>query len=131
MSLPLPLCNVRDYPGMYLSKIEFSEAAALINGYAIAHHGRFLDGFREWLIVKLNDGNNLTWSSLVLRLIFPESDIPSVQLNHTNQEQAVRSLFQILDEFCTLKETPDGLRQIFLQYQDWLQHQDWYNPASH
>jgi hypothetical protein len=97
----------------------------------MASHGGLLAGFREWLIVKLGCGNNLSWCALVLELTFPDAESPRQQLLHNgSQERAVRSLFELLEEFWQERETPDGLRRIYLAYQEWLQHQDWYGPSS-
>jgi hypothetical protein len=115
---------------MYFSPVEFDVAAALIQGFDLASNGGLLAGFREWLIVKLGYGNNLAWSALVLRLVFPDAESPRQCLQSAEQKHVVALLFGLLEEFWQERESPNGLRRIYLKYQGWLQRQDWYGPTS-
>jgi hypothetical protein len=38
----------------------------------------------------------------------------------------VITLHRLLRDFFTLRERPDGLARIFLDYQSWMITQDWY-----
>jgi hypothetical protein len=76
MPLPTHIENVKKYPKMYLSKMEFNVAAGFLQGYDLATEGGLLIGFREWLILQVGYGNNLSWPELVLTLIFPEVRSP-------------------------------------------------------
>lgn len=73
-----------------------------------------LADFREWLVVRPDHGNNLTWPALVRHLapngfvhpLTPEAD-----------SAAVGALFQLLDEFLELREGRDGPLKIYGAYQ--------------
>jgi len=131
MAVSYVLEHVMKHPSMYFSPVEFDVAAAFIQGFNLAGSGGLLVGFREWLIVKLGDGNNLTWGALVLRLAFPDAETPRQHLLRSGeQKRAVEFLFGLLQEFWQERESHGGLRRIYVKYQEWLQHQDWYGPSS-
>lgn len=131
LALPHLLQQVKRCPGMYLSAVDFDMATALLVGFDLANFGGVLIGFREWLIVKLGYGNNLSWRLLILCVVFPDAENPRQQLHQPRaQDRAVEALFSLLEEFWEEKEAPNGLRRIFLRYQEWLQRQDWYEPSS-
>ncbi|MFC5201044.1 hypothetical protein [Streptomyces kaempferi] len=81
-------------------------------------------GFREWLIVRLNHGNNLVWTAFIRHLfpggfghpLTPEADVA-----------AVATLFQLL-EFLEVRDRRDGPLKIYGAYQTWLNAQSWYHP---
>ena len=127
MPLPHVLEMVRRCPGMYLRRVDFDVAVAFVHGFNVATNGGLLVGFREWLIVRLNGGNNLDWSQLLLR-IDPSERVgdPSA----STEEARVAFLFSTLDEFLAERERPTGMRSIFVRYDDWLRAQDWYDPGS-
>jgi len=131
MAAPTLLQDMMRRPGMYFSPVEFDSVIAFLQGFNLACHGGALLGFREWLVVRLGNGNNLCWSALVLELAFPEAENPREQLLQTDgQKQAVRVLFSLLNEFMETISKPVGHREIFLRYQTWLMRQDWYVPSS-
>jgi hypothetical protein len=127
MPLPHELEMVRRYPGMYLRRVDFDGAVAFVHGFDVATNGGLLVGFREWLIVRLNGGNNLAWSELLLSLDQSErAGDPSA----ATEEARVAFLFSTLDEFLTEREQLAGMRSIFVRYDDWLRAQDWHGPDS-
>jgi hypothetical protein len=131
MGLPPLLEEVRKRPAMFLSKVDFDVLAGFLEGYHLAGNGGLLVGFREWLIVKLGYGNNLTWPGLVLRLLFPGAESPGkCHLESNDQQRAVEFLFELLEEYWRERQAYDGMRRIFLQYEEWLKQQDWYGPES-
>jgi hypothetical protein len=131
VSLPYLLQQVMQNPGMFFSPVEFDVASAFIQGVNLSSSGGVLVGFREALITKLGYGNNLIWSELALRLIFPGDECPRLRLvEGGNQKRAVQLLFELLEDFWRERESPQGLRTIYLKYQTWLKHQDWYGPSS-
>jgi len=131
MPLPQSLERVRQHPGMYLSPVEFDVVAAFLQGFHVATCSGLLEGFREWLVVKLGHGSNLAWSQLALHLAFPDAPSPRQRLSeHGGQQHAVEVLFRLLEEYWQAKESPQGLRRIFVDYQHWIQRQDWYGPSS-
>jgi len=127
MPLPHVLERVRKCPGMYLRCVQFDVAVAFVDGFDLATNGGLLVGFREWLIVRLNAGDNLAWSELILTIDQSErAGDPST----ATEEARVAFLFSTLDEFLTERERPTGMRSIFVRYEDWLRAQDWYDPGS-
>jgi hypothetical protein len=51
----------------------YGAGVAFILGCDAGTSGILLSGFREWLIVRLHDGNNLSWPALVLQVVSAES----------------------------------------------------------
>lgn len=98
------LRNLRLRPGMYLpgSSLSHSQLVAYVSGLAAGQPG-LLAGFREFLILKLDDGNHLAWPSLVVRLVVPDAarfqQPGAAPLSPTEDQAAVEGLFEALDEF--------------------------------
>lgn len=131
MSLPPTLENVRNAPGMFFRANEYDVAVAFIDGFNLASDGGLLYGFREWLIVRLNDGNNFAWHELVLRILFRDSRNPKNELNESDDHRwAIDEMFRLIQEFRHDRETEAGIRQIFRRYEEWLRMQDWYDETS-
>jgi hypothetical protein len=123
--------DIRRRPGMWLPAIDYDVAAAFVLGADSACYGGLLFGFREWLIVKVDGGNNLAWTELLLRLALPETIYPRQQLKQlTDQRPVVDFLFQTICDFVHERDRMDGARSIFLEYEKWLRRQDWYDPDA-
>ena len=52
-------------PAMYVGRADFSAVVAYLEGFSAARGGGPLLGFREWLVVKANAGENIHWAGLV------------------------------------------------------------------
>jgi hypothetical protein len=129
MHLPSVLENVSKSPGMYLRSVQYDTAVAFVQGFDAAQGGGLLLGFREWLVVKLGGGHNLSWPELVLRLEqIGERMSPKRAPAGDDGERWVSFLFAVLEAF--LSERASGARAIFIRYDDWLRSQDWYGPSS-
>ncbi|XYH97315.1 hypothetical protein ACMHYB_57755 [Sorangium sp. So ce1128] len=114
-----------------MSNVSYDTIVAFIEGYDSALCGGFLVGFREWLIVKLEDGNNLSWSALVLNLMGRVGERSSAEVKSAEgQSVAIEFLLDTLDQFLDEREAPSGLRRIYRSYENWLTRQDWYDPLS-
>ena len=123
--------QVRRHPGMYLHDRTFGEAYAFVLGCDAGNDYCLLDGFREWLIVKVDGYNNLAWSALVLHVAFPGHPNPQEAWRESeeNNRVAFDALFSLLDEFFVAKgPRHEGLKEIYCRYQSWLEKQDWYDP---
>ena len=117
--------------GMHLQRVDYPTASALVEGYNLAVNGGLLFGFREWLIVKANGGNNLAWSQLVLEVAFPEVALRRAALQtQEGNDKAVNAMFNLLDDFLAFRSRPEGAREVFLTYERWLRRQAWYEPSS-
>jgi hypothetical protein len=83
-----------------------------------------LTGFREWLIVKANTGNNLVWEGLVNLIVHNEG---------VAEEEKIRRLGEVLAEFHALTGSTigatTGLMRVYVRYHGWLLNQSWYKPA--
>ena len=55
---------------MHIPTVDFDSVAAFVAGFDLATGGAPLEGFQEWLVVKLGHGNSLAWSELVVHLTF-------------------------------------------------------------
>lgn len=121
--------DFRQRPGMYTLG-SYSEAAAFVMGADMATGGDTLEGFREWLVVKNDGGNNLAWSALVLDLAFPKRSDPESAPGESSDANriAIEKLFGLIDEF--LEDKVDrGLDTLNEEYQAWLQAQEWYDES--
>lgn len=125
--------RVRDRTGMYLDQRTYSVVAAFVYGYDSACQGGPLQGFREWLIVRLGNGkyNNLSWFALVLHSAFPDAPDPQAEVHASaaTETHAVDVLFRLVSEFDDLRETA-GLQKIYRDYDSFLRQQDWYTPNT-
>ncbi|MGV9334648.1 hypothetical protein [Nocardia sp. NPDC003726] len=123
------LRNLRLRPGMYFARSElgYDKLVAFVTGVDIGSQGSMLAGFREFLILRLDGGNNLSWSGLVSRICVPDAARP---LDGHDEQAAVDGLFDLLDEF--LAETADhrARTRIHHEYFRWLQRQSWYTDPE-
>ncbi|AGP39168.1 hypothetical protein [Sorangium cellulosum] len=117
--------SVRRRTGMYFPEQTYFVVAAFVLGYDMAHAGGVLAGFREWLVLRLGMGSNLTWMMLVLHAAFPEESNPHdvVIASPTAQRQAIDILFDLIDEFHEVRAERDGLRKLFVSYDCWVRQQ--------
>ncbi len=111
--------SVRRRPRLHGLDGTWGGTVAFVLGFDAATSGGLLSGFREWLIVRLGDGNNLTWAALAERAV-TESD------PRETGDSGADELFALLDEFLAVKESPAGLVRIFDAYLEWLKGQSWY-----
>ena len=123
--------NLRSRTGMYVREPTYASVSALVIGYDLACEGGVLAGFREWLIPRVDTGNNLAWPELVLRVAFPDAVDPreAVRASSVTERHAIDTLFGLVGEFDDLR-SKSGLKQIFHDYELWLSRQDWYTEGS-
>ncbi len=69
--LPFGLDYLRDRPGLVIGAPTLETAMAYVRGIDAACAHGFLSGFREWLILRVDDGDNLAWDGLVQIAILP------------------------------------------------------------
>ncbi|HEX5141109.1 MAG TPA: hypothetical protein VFX19_09205 [Dehalococcoidia bacterium] len=114
--------NVKKYTGMYLPEETFPVVAAFLLGYDEACEGGLLAGFREWLVVRLGTGSNLSWPALVLLAAFPGAESPENELskNVGAQRHAIDTLFDLVAAFDGERSKQGALKDIFGRYQQWL-----------
>src|SRR5262245_38511646 len=110
-------------PQMWVNPATFDTVCALIQGYDMALWNAPLLGLREWLVVRLDWGNNLNWSSLALKCL---SGNDSLSKGHTEGAKFIEPLGRLLFEFLKYRRSR-GLTIIFSAYAEWLRHQEWYD----
>lgn len=127
MALPPRLESFRKRPGMFLTPICYDTAAAFVLGYDEGVQLGLLTGFREWLVLKADGGNNFAWPGLV-RLLIERNGLGNSS-DSRRDEAEVEFLFAMIDEFLAERYEVDGLRRIFLKYDAWVRRQEWYTPS--
>ncbi len=105
-------------PRMYLMRDDFATVVAYIDGCDQGNARSLLTGFREWLVLQVGCGDNLVWSSLVLRLAGAEGHPPG-DLPPEIDAKAKQTLFDLVDEFLELADEHDGLRRIYAAHSQW------------
>jgi hypothetical protein len=113
--------SVRKRTGMFFQQETYAVVAAFLFGYDAACEGGVLAGFREWLVVRLGGGANLSWTALVLHVAFPDAPSPQdvVSVEPATERHAIDTLFELLEEFDSVRRKPDGLKDIFIAYEGW------------
>lgn len=111
--------SVRKRTGMFLPQETYAVVAAFVLGYDTACEGGLLAGFREWLVVRVGTGSNLSWSALVLHAAFPNAPSPQDEASTSpaTERHAIDTLFDLLDEFDAVRAKPDSLKRIFLTHE--------------
>ena len=124
------LLEVHARPGMWGLDGSYGQFCVFLTGIDAGNDWQWLSGFREWLIVRADTGNNLAWSGLVLLLAFPDVDTGRRDLltEPENNKRAVDTLFTALDEFLAQRAAHNGTVAVFDEYLTWLKAQSWYTP---
>jgi hypothetical protein len=114
--------RVRARPGMWLAGSDsYRTVSAFVLGIEYTHPDRPLDGFREFLVLRLGRGNNLVWTGLVLHLAFPGRDGGwGTVLDEPGADAvAIAALFDLLDEFLGRVAEPGAVAAIKAEHQAW------------
>lgn len=123
------LRSVHQRPQIHGLDGSYRSAVAYVLGCDAGTSGVMLAGFREWLIVRLDAGNNLGWPGLVLRAVAAEGRMAdSASAGEEDDRLRRDGLFQLLDEFFERRDERDGLVRICHRYGEWLEGQSWYRP---
>jgi hypothetical protein len=104
-------------PGMYVCPPTFDGVCAYLSGFDSARDGGPLQGLREWLVVRLRNGNNLHWTGLARM---------ALRLEDTDSSEAIARLGLLLEEFFEYRQQ-HGVARIFCDYGQWLSKQSWYD----
>jgi hypothetical protein len=112
--------HIKKRTSMYVLPVDYHTVASFISGYDFAMNCCLLDGFEEWLCMKINDKREFTWQHLVLFLAFPDNPWAHCR-PVTDNRLAIDMMFDLLEEFLTIKnEKNRGARWIYAQYEKWL-----------
>ena len=122
MALPEPLRTLCKHPGMYMGQSSYHGVTAAITGFDLACHGGLLNGFQEWLALRLDGFNNIGWPGLVLQITF--GDEWAAVETPEGQRKAIDRLVCLFDEFhsAVLRE---GLASIYVKHTNWVSRQSW------
>jgi len=105
---------------MFVANVDYDSVVAFLIGYDAALSNCHLLGFHEWLVLEVSYGSNLSWSEVVLKIAFPESDIPRQQLCDSRTHQhAIKSLSECLGRFYEAKIRFRGIQKIIIEYREW------------
>ena len=112
--------DVHRRPGAYGLDGSYPQAVAFVMGCDAGNDWGLLISFPEWLALQAGGGRNLVWSSLVLRIALPtRPDVtPATILDPQHNEQAVETLFRLLNQFLTELRGARGATEIISRYLD-------------
>ena len=114
------LIHICERPGKFLPSGKYEEVCAYIDGLHAANG--CLVGFREWLIVQLDTGNNFMWQALIDTQLHNES-IPA--------DRKASRLGEIINDFYQSTGSTiggsNGLLKVYVRYHGWLLEKSWYN----
>ncbi|MFF4456736.1 hypothetical protein [Streptomyces goshikiensis] len=94
-------------PGMFVGRTSFHALTAFLTGYdqhAIRHGAPGLAGWHEWLVARRGKDCNHTWSGQVLHIALPSGWDNMWELLAEDEQHAINTLFQLLDEFAANRE---------------------------
>ena len=84
-----------------------------------------LAGFREWLVTRFEDGDNLGWDGLFRMLIRREG------IDDADTVERLGNLFTEFKEFCDSCPSPRVAQmRIYLRYHGWLLNRSYYKPGT-
>ena len=121
------LRQMRRRPGMYLggSQLGYDQLVAFLMGLDIGAQGAVLDGFREYLLLRLGEESSLWWPGLVLRVTVPQA-APHPG-NEADDQAAAAGLFDVLDEFLAEFPASRSRSRLYHEYFLWKQQLSSYN----
>ncbi|MYW05608.1 hypothetical protein [Streptomyces sp. SID3343] len=130
--------NIVDYPKLFDAaredpeglgiEVSYQAATAFLVGCNAGNSGHLLDGFREWLSMKLGYVSEGAWPELVLRIAFTFPEDGRVSISERldpdpDADAAARAkLFELIGDFWEIRG-PRGLPDIFYDYQSFLARQ--------
>ncbi len=110
--------DVRKSPSMFMISRQCQSVIAFVEGVDFAFRGGGLAGFREWLVVKNNGGNNLGWPAHILFMCYPDKFINLADLGNVDHRMVTDTMFELIEAFESEKEKK-GLGRIFREYEEW------------
>jgi hypothetical protein len=107
---------------MFVMDETYAAIVGFVTGFDAACEGGPLEGFREWLLVRLNVRalDVLPWPALVLDAAFPATSPNERLVREEAHRHAIETLFDLLEEFDKARAERDGLRRILVSYTKWL-----------
>jgi hypothetical protein len=127
MSIPPILGDLLSRPAMHVGPATYDAILGYMQGCDAAMRGGLLIGFREWLIVRVGEGNNLAWPELV-ELVSEAGE--GDRGRASGDARRIAALHDLLGEFYKARNMANGLRRMMCAYEEWLAEQTWYGPES-
>ena len=112
-------------PGMYVGIADYNALTSYFAGIDQGKGGSPLLGFHQWLVKKLNDGNNCNWMSNVLRLAPDKEDRRELE-TVDDHLAAIELPGNELTAFFEHRRNV-GLTKLFYDHANWLLTQSWYD----
>jgi len=110
---------------MYVACESFAAVCAYLNGFDDGRDGGPLIGFKPWLVVRQDGGDNLAWVGLVMAEAL-ESPRPEIeQLSAEQNRQCIEKLGEILAQFFA-DRSRRTVTAILHDYAKWLLRKKWY-----
>lgn len=102
-------------PGMWVTPATFVTVCAFLDGFDQGRDGAPLLGFKEWMVVRSNGGNNLAWFALANDLVPGQQD----------ERRRIMGLGELIGEYLQYRED-QGITKVFYDYGKWLLRKSWY-----
>jgi hypothetical protein len=99
--------SVGQRPGMFVGKTSFHMLTAFLTGYdqhALRHGGPGLTGWHDWLVARRGRDCNHAWPGQILHIALPNGWDDLWNLPPEDEQQAIKVLFELLDEFAAERE---------------------------
>jgi hypothetical protein len=99
--------SVGQRPGMFVGKPSFHMLTAFLTGYdqhALRHGGPGLTGWHDWLVARRGRDCNHAWPGQILHIALPNGWDDLWNLPPEDEQQAIKVLFELLDEFAAERE---------------------------
>lgn len=110
-------------PGMYVVTASLDCVIAYIDGLDRATG--CLAGFREWLVIRFEDGDNLYWGGL-FRMLLRDGNV--------TDPESIEILGRVFNEFKEFVDSCSSRREaqlkIYLRYHAWLLNRPYYKPGT-
>ncbi|AJF70385.1 hypothetical protein SVTN_40050 (plasmid) [Streptomyces vietnamensis] len=103
--------SVGQRPGMFVGKTSFHVLTAFLIGYdqhALRHGGHGLTGWHDWLVARRGRDCSHAWPGQVLHIALPDSWDDIWNLPPEDEQNAIKVLFELLDEFTAEREAAQG-----------------------
>ena len=110
-------------PAMYVGSSSLYAVCAFVNGFDLARDGAPLEGFREWMVLRLNRESSLVWPAMTRLITMPDDSFR--ELSKEEDEECARAAMRLLSEFLAYREEV-GLIKIHYDYARWLLRRRWY-----
>ena len=107
-------------PGIFVNSGSYVAVCAYLSGFDNALCGAALDGFREWLLMRGKEWNNMTWWALVRTEVLGPFG-PDTALSREDDQRLLAGLDALLSDFS--EAVAGGMDRLYFQYGTWLHRQ--------